>query len=103
MSKNVYVTIKVKEGTVLPASGGHILVYDHDADAYYSVSLADVFKNEREICEQVQTKESEFEDAINAKIKEMDEKYNSFLATYKESNAKMIELIESVVGEGDKE
>lgn len=128
--KNQYITIKVKEGTVLGEKDGHVLIYSKQGDYYYSVSQSDLFRNQDEKIakmrgeisehkegvaetlstqkEEIENKEKELEDKVNCVIEEVkrqsqknSEKIDKLIANYKETMSQVFSMIEELQRGGE--
>lgn len=105
------ITLSVKDGTRLPLKEDEILLYDPNTRLYYSTTQETFLKPQnvkienltRELSrvERLYTeKVKELKDENNKTKKELIDKYNDFLIQYKETNEKIINMIQDLVKGG---
>ena len=92
------VVLEVESEKMLSEYGDrHVILYDEKKGRYY-VQTREKFLSEqnqeiKKLRKEIERNKKEIEDYIE----EADEKYKKFLQTYSETNAKVLELVKSVV------
>lgn len=94
--KTTTAVIKVKSGNNI-ADDGAFLVYDKNGGYYYTVSRAELLATVDAKIASIEAKEKAFEAKMVSDYKALSDKYAAFLVTYKETNTKLIDLVDSVV------
>ena len=108
------IMIQIKSPKPLDSYGdGHVLSYDKSSGCYF-IETRDSFLQPQNMKIQtlekrIESLEASLNDALlktrgkfNELVQKHDEDYNEFLKTYKESNAKIIEMVKSLVEVEDK-
>ena len=92
MIKNIVIPVDTTNGTTF--KDGDLIIYNESSKTFYRTTKDNLFCREQREREEFNKKMELAILELKNKIKEMDEKYNAFLATFKETNSKLIEMVE---------
>lgn len=84
------IIMPIKGDVQLPLSDNKVLMYDSSEGAYYSVER-------EELLRETYLEFEKYKQECEKRIKFLEEQYSVFLETYKETNAKMIKMIEEIM------
>ena len=112
MDQKVMINIRSSK-PVTSYGDGHILVFDKNSGCYFPETRETFLQPQNnkimELEKKILSLETNLNDVIirtkdkyNSFVTEQEEKYNDFLKTYKENNAKIIEMVKSVIEVEDK-
>lgn len=95
------IILPIKNGTSLPIKNTEVLLYDESSQMYYSTTRESLLREQ-------DNKIKELEKKVTEKLKEIEEfknmitdNYNKFITQYKETNEKVIKMIEGFIKKGE--
>lgn len=97
MIQKTIVRIKLKDGQTFKE--GDVLTYDEKEECYYVTSIETLLSVQNKKIADLKSNYEEFINKYNAKFEEFESNYKKFLSTYKNTNDKLIKMVENFIKE----